>query len=56
MDSTTVSTVVMVLYYCINAFFLVAVAANFIRTRNAQEAILYGIVMVPFILRLLRLK
>ncbi len=45
MDSVTVSTVVMVLYYCINAFFLVAVVAGFFRTRNAQEAVLYGIVM-----------
>lgn len=56
MDSVTLSAVVMALYYCINAFFLVAVVAVFFRTRNAQEAVLLGIVMVPFILRLLRLK
>ena len=56
MDSVTLSTVVMVLYYCINAFVLVAIVAGFFRTRNAQEAVLLGIVMTPFILRLLRLK
>ena len=56
MDSVTLNTVVMVLYYCINAFFLVAIVAGFFRTRNAQEAVLYGIMMVPFVLRMLRLK
>ena len=56
MDSVTLSAVVMALYYCINAFFLVAIVAGFFRTRNAQEAALYGIMMVPFVLRMLRLK
>lgn len=47
---------VMWLYYVIAAFFLLAVALNFVKTKDPQKAILYGIIMMPFVLRLLRLK
>jgi hypothetical protein len=52
----TAQSVIGVLYYLISAFFLLAIARNFLRSGKAQDIILYGIVMVPFILRLLRLK
>lgn len=51
-----INNIVMWLYYGITAFFLAAIAANFFKTKDAQKAILYSIVMMPFVLRLLRLK
>jgi hypothetical protein len=50
------NNIVMWLYYGIAAFFLIAVVINFVRTKDAQKAVLYGIIMMPFVLRLLRLK
>ncbi|NLE19936.1 MAG: hypothetical protein GX623_03880 [Clostridiales bacterium] len=51
-----INTAVTVLYYLICAFFLAAIAYNFVKTRKVQESVLYGLMMIPFILRLLRLK
>ncbi len=56
MSLVAINNVVMVLYYLISAFFLIAVVRNFVKTRDPQEAILYSIVMMPFVLRILRLK
>ena len=42
--------------YAVCAFFLVAIVRAFIKTKNIQESIVYCIIMIPFILRLLRLK
>lgn len=51
-----INTFIMVLYYIISAFFLAAMVRNFLRTKNIQESILYGVMMIPFVLRILRLK
>ena len=51
-----INSVVMILYYFIVGFFLLAMVRNFFVTRNVQEAFLYTVVMIPFVLRLLRLK
>ncbi|HOO86603.1 MAG TPA: hypothetical protein PK849_04250 [Synergistales bacterium] len=56
MDMLTINSVVMILYYFITTFFLLAMVRNFIVTRDVQEALLYAVVMIPFVLRLLRLK
>lgn len=42
--------------YGISAFFLAAVVKVFIKAEKVQDAILYSIIMMPFILRILRLK
>ena len=55
-DMLMIHSVVMILYYLIAAFFLLAIVRNFIATRDIQEALLYAVVMIPFVLRLLRLK
>lgn len=52
----TLNLIVTVLYYVIDAFFLFAVVKTFIKTKNIQDAILYALIMMPFTLRLLRLK
>ncbi len=56
MNLVTMNNVVMVLYYLISAFFLIAVVRNFVKTKDPQEAVLFSIVMIPFVLRILRLK
>ena len=54
--SAIINTSITVLYYLISAFFLLATLWNFFKTKKAQEAILYGVIMMTFILRLARLK
>lgn len=43
-------------YYLIAAFFLFAIIKSFIKSKNVQESILYALIMIPFVLRILRLK
>lgn len=47
---------VTVLYYVLTGVFGLVIARNFLKTRNVQDAVLYCIVLVPFVLRLLRVK
>ena len=44
------------LYYLLTAFIAAAMIRNFIKSRKWEEEILYMIVLMPFLLRLLRLK
>jgi ABC-type spermidine/putrescine transport system permease subunit I len=50
------NTIVTVLYYLMTAYIAVLLAWNFLKRKNWQEEVLYIIVLIPFILRLLRLK
>lgn len=52
----TINFIVTCLYYVIALFFLIAIVRVFIKTKNVQDAMLYCLIMIPFILRLLRLK
>lgn len=54
--SMIINTIITVLYYLISAFFLFAIIRNLVKTRKVQEAVLYGVMMIPFVLRILRLK
>jgi len=48
---------VMIACYFISAFLLVLLAANFVREKkNREDLVLYLLVMIPLILRLLRVK
>jgi hypothetical protein len=47
---------VTLLYYLLVAYVAVLLVWNLIRTRKWEEEILYVIVLVPFLLRLFRLK
>ena len=49
-------TVVSLLYYLLVAYVAVLLVWNFVRSRKWEEEILYVIVLVPFLLRLFRLK
>lgn len=48
--------IVTICYYAIAVFFAYATIRNFIKTKDVQRAITYGIILIPFILRILRLK
>ncbi len=46
----------MVLYYVMTALFGAVLVRNFITTRDSQKAVLYLVVLMPFVMRLFRLK
>ena len=48
--------IITVLYYLLVAFAAGLMIWNLIRSRKWQEEVLYMIVLLPFLLRLLRLK
>jgi uncharacterized membrane protein len=49
-------TIVTALYYLLTAYIAVLLVWNFLKRKNWQEEALYIIVLIPFLLRLLRLK
>ena len=49
-------TIVTVLYYLMTAFVAGLLVCNFLKRKSWQEEALYVIVLIPFLLRLLRLK
>jgi hypothetical protein len=52
----TINTAISLLYYGISLFFLAMVFRNFLKTKDPQEAILYCLILIPFALRVLRIK
>jgi hypothetical protein len=50
------NTIVTVLYYLLTAYIAVLLVWNFLKRKNWQEEALYIIVLIPFLLRLLRIK
>jgi len=48
--------IVTILYYLMTAFVAALLVWNFLKRKNWQEESLYIIVLIPFLLRLLRLK
>lgn len=50
------STLITISYYLMVAFFSVCFIWNFRKSKNWQQELLYLIVLMPFLLRLFRLK
>jgi hypothetical protein len=48
--------IITILYYLMIAFVVFLMGWNLLRSKKWQEEVLYIIVLIPFILRLLRLK
>jgi ABC-type molybdate transport system permease subunit len=48
--------IITIFYYLLVAFVVVLGAWNLVKSRKWQEEVLYVIVLLPFVLRLLRLK
>jgi ABC-type spermidine/putrescine transport system permease subunit I len=53
---TLATDVVTILYYLLVAYVSALLVYNLVKSREWQKEILYVIVLVPFLLRLLRLK
>lgn len=49
-------TIITAIYYGLIAYVVVILVWNFSRTRKWEQEILYIIVLIPFLLRLFRLK
>jgi uncharacterized membrane protein len=50
------NAIVTVLYYLLTAYIAVMLVWNFLKRKRWQDEVLYIIVLIPFLLRLLRLK
>ncbi len=48
--------IITILYYVLSAYIALLMVVNFIKRKNWQEELLYLIVLIPFLLRLFRLK
>jgi hypothetical protein len=48
--------IVTILYTLFIAYIVVLMIVNLIKTRDWQKEVLYVVVLIPFLLRLLRLK
>jgi len=53
---TLIQTFVTLLYYLLVAYVVVLLVWNFARSKKWDEELLYVIVLIPFLLRLFRLK
>lgn len=51
-----INTIITICTYASALFFLVAIVRTFLKTKDVQDALVYVVMMIPFILRLLRLK
>ena len=51
-----IQSLVSILYYVLVAYVVALLVWNFIRSRKWDEELLYVIVLIPFLLRLFRLK
>ena len=49
-------SVVTLLYYALVAFVSVILVANLLKSKKWERDVLYVLVLIPFLLRLLRLK
>jgi hypothetical protein len=52
----TLDALINAVYYLFVAWIVVAMVYNFVRTRSWERELLYVVVLIPFILRLWRLK
>jgi hypothetical protein len=48
--------IISILYYLLTAYIIFLIIWNLIKSKKWQEEILYVIILMPFLLRLLRLK
>jgi len=48
--------IITILYYLLTAFVAYLLIANLFKSRKWQEEVLYILVLIPFLLRVLRLK
>jgi hypothetical protein len=49
-------SIITIIYYGLIAFVVAILTWNLVRTRKWEQEVLYIVVLIPFLLRLLRLK
>ena len=49
-------SIITIIYYCLIAYVSIILIYNLIKSKNLEKEILYIIVLLPFLLRLFRLK
>lgn len=47
---------IMIIYHLISAFVAFVLIREIFKTKNIQEAVLYCIILMPFVLRVLHIK
>ncbi len=50
------NTVISFSYYLLSAFIAFVLIREIVKTKNYQEAVLYSVILIPFVLRILRIK
>lgn len=53
---TTVNLIIMIIYHLLSAFIAFVLIWSIVKTRDIQEAILYCIILIPFVLRVFHIK
>lgn len=53
---TTMNLIIMIIYHIMSAFIAFVLIWSIIKTKDIQEAILYCIILVPFVLRVFHIK
>jgi ABC-type spermidine/putrescine transport system permease subunit I len=53
---TIMNTIIMVCYYVLSVLIALTLARTIVKTKNAQEAVLYCLILMPFLLRIFRFK
>ncbi len=51
-----INLIIMIIYHLISAFVVLVLIREIIKTKEPQEAILYCIILMPFLLRVLHIK
>lgn len=51
-----IARLVMIAYYLISAFFVLITIKNLLKENSRDRVVLYLVTLIPFILRLLRIK
>ena len=50
------TTIIMIMYHLLSAFIAIVLIREIIKTKDAQEAVLFSIILIPFVLRVLHVK
>ena len=53
---TTVNLIIKIIYHLLSAFIAFVLICSIVKTRDIQEAILYCIILIPFVLRVFHIK
>ena len=53
---TMMNTITMLCYYVLSVLIALALVRTIVKSKNAQEVVLYCLILMPFLLRIFRIK